>query len=350
MSRFGHNLMTVNGLSIAVHQPLANPNRGTRLAPQDLHRTHMVADYEGVPDGWPRAGKDEGSFFLGVSPDRECWFDFRELNRHAHHVAVVVSVQRINAVSGRLVDDIQLEQYVNNCPKHDVPFEADRFCKECGYMWPAQNYVCNAAGRDSEQQFWIDGWRSQEGQIRQFVFTDVEAGLGVAQQLIGTERSVAIGFAIYLSKQPKPVVSQPERTRRGGSPPPCEMKLMAAAPTLGGGGAFESFDYDSHSTRGFADIGEIERGPTRSLDETAFLSSIGTPAKQEVSYGRAVKQQVHKDPHELDFWQPTPAAVIMLTPAPEEWVKTLTRNGTTVDRTKEGLGFLHGLDGKKLHG
>lgn len=364
MSRHGYDKMSVNGLSVAVHHPISNPNRGKSLAPSDLHFTHKVAEYKEVPEKWPQAAANEGSFFFGVSPDREYWFDFRGMNHHSHFVAVVISVQRVNAVSGRKVDDIHLEQYKNNCPKHDVPFEGDRYCPMCSYKWPAQNYVTNAAGAKSQSEFWLDGWRSQEGEIRQFVFTDVEAGLGVAQQLIGEERSVAIGFAIYLSKEPKPVVLHPEVLRRSAS-------LFMSAPvthnasTLGhkrmgsmsgsksvhpSYGNLEAFGGDDQvfgsNPADPADVAMSLNSADRGMNlESAPVPQIGTPVQQEVSHGRAVEQQVHQDPNDLSFWQDLPAAVIMLTPAPNDWVFTVTRNGPTVDLTKGGLGFLDGVQG-----
>lgn len=362
MSRSGHDRMSVNGLSIAVHHPIADPHRGKNLARSDLHSVHKVAEYKEAPSHWPKAGADEGSFFFGVSPDREYWFNFRDLNMHKHYVAVVVSVQRVNAVSGRTVNDVVLEQYVNNCPKHDVPFLADRLCEKCGYKWPAQNYVTNAAGMESEMKFWIDGWRSQEGEIRQFVFTDVHAGLGVAQQLIGEERSVAIGFAIYLSKEPKPVTSHSEILRGPVSffAAPMNTKLFSARHDgIKGSGTFQVPDYETlgvssqvledhfsfdSNTRSVSGVSEGERKLGAS-DEAKVMSKIGTPTRQEVSHGRAVDQQVYPDPNDLEFWQDKPAAVIMLTPALQEWVNTATRNGPTVDLTKNGLGFLDGVKG-----
>ena len=337
MSRYGLSKMSVKGLAIDVHHPIMDPNRGTGLAPYDARLAHSVADYE-VPANWPRASANEGSFFFGVSPDRECWFDFHALENHSHYAAVVVSVQRVNAVSGRKVDDVALEQYKTNCPKHDVPFEADRFCPECKFKWPAQNYVTNAAGIASTQNFWLDGWRTQEGEIRQFVFTDVEAGLGVAQQLIGEERSVAIGFAIYLSKNPKPV-PVPGILRRGGSQEfgsKGVSNYLAASPHYND--QLLSYSAPTSMNQFSADRGLV-------LESVADVPRIGAPVQQEVSFGREVKQQVYEDPNSLDFWQETPAAVIMLTPAPEAWVATLTRNGPTVDRTNAGMGFLGGVQG-----
>jgi hypothetical protein len=317
--------MLVDGLSIGVNCPPKQITRVRSLAPYASQKVYNVADFKECPKSWPRAlGPKEASFFIGVTSDHEMWFDFNALSRHTHFAAVVVTVQRMNAVTGQKADHVYLEKYVGICPKHKISFEADRFCSECGYKWPAQNYITNAApGIDGG--FWLDGWRSQDGEIRQFVFADVEAGLGVAQQLIGDERTEDIRFAIFLSKNPKPISPRLNVLRRNIS-----------------GSTVAAHQSQQYGTLGGRDL---ESSPNGIGSPVGVMHQIGTPTKQEVSFGRAVDQKIHTDPNDIDFWQPEPAAVIMLTPAPQDWVATVTRNGATIDRTQGGMGPLAGLKG-----
>lgn len=317
--------MAVNRLSIGVNRPTKRLDRGRSLAPYANQIVFNVADFKECPKSWPRAqNPNEASFFVGVTDEHEMWFDFKALNAHPHFAAVVVTVQRVNAVSGQKADYVYLEKYVGTCPKHEIPFEADRYCPECGYKWPAQNYITNAVP-EADGAFWLDGWRSQDGEIRQFVFADVEAGLGVAQQLIGEERTEDIRFAIFLSKNPKPISPRLNVLRREISGSIATAHQSQQYGTLGG------HDLESFSNGIGSPVG--------------VMHQIGTPTKQEVSFGRAVDQKIHADPNDIDFWQPEPAAVIMLTPAPEAWVQTVTRNGATIDRTLGGMGSLAGLKG-----
>lgn len=335
--------MVVDTLSIGVNRPTKRAQHGRSLAPYASQGVFPVADFKEAPKSWPRAlNPKEASYFVPVTSEHEMWFDFNALSRHTHYAAVVVTVQRVNALSARKADHIYLEQYKTVCPNHNIPFEADRYCPECGYKWPAQNYITNAApGVDGG--FWLDGWRSQDGEIRQFVFADVEKGLGVAQQLIGDERTEDIRFAIFLSKEPKPIPVQ--NVLRRGYDPECQSN--------GGIGGFLGHSLNSpvfgakfeSGTRSMSLNATL--GGTRGDDEgfDASLARIGTPTRQEVSFGRAVDQKIHADPNDIDFWQPEPAAVIMLTPAPADWVATVTRNGPTIDRTQGGMGPLAGLKG-----
>ncbi|MCX6714431.1 MAG: hypothetical protein NTX72_01310 [Candidatus Uhrbacteria bacterium] len=350
-----HAGMTVNGLTIGVHRPRKDPRRGRVLAARAPQGVHNIADYKDMPQGWPRAqGPNELSCFVGVTDEHEMWFDVRPLNQHSHYAAVVVIVQRVNALTARTADHVYLEKYVDTCPKHETLFEAERFCPECKFKWPAQNYITNAGGADSERQFWLDGWRSQDGEIRQFVFADVEKGLGVAQQLIGEERTADIRFAIFLSKEPKPVPPRLQAARRGGGD---IVDCYLGDNTKGGGflghalnspvfGAKVDSSSQTRSLNMMATLGASSLGD----EDASFLQgndprTIGAPVKQEVSFGRAVDQKIHPDPHDIGFWQDEPAAVIMLTPAPAAWVETVTRNGATVDRTLGGMGPLAGLKG-----
>ena len=199
--------MEVNGLKIGVHHPVMNPNRGRALAPPCPWDVFNVAEYDNgqLPEAWERGGPNEGAFFVGTHSNRELWFDFRAVNHHSHFAAIVVSVQGMNGVTGQPLEVPRLEQYATQCPVHRVDFASERFCKSCGFTWPHQNYITNAAGDEPQRKFWTDGWRTQDGKICQFVFSGAGEGRGVAEQVLGAQRALGIGFLVYLSKEPKPV-------------------------------------------------------------------------------------------------------------------------------------------------
>src|SRR3989338_8440892 len=132
-----------SGLQIEVHHPSKDPERGSRLAPGWPWPVHMVAEYDdgSLPEAWERGSAGLEAYFVGVERERELWFDFHPMNAHSHFVAVIPSVQSVNAVTGQPIPEgvLRLEQYKTRCPVHDIEFTTDRFCAECGWKWPHQN-------------------------------------------------------------------------------------------------------------------------------------------------------------------------------------------------------------------
>ena len=193
------SLMEVNGLVATINTPEALKGEDVyNLPPYDECPAFNVDKYPACPPNWMHGSDKASSYFVPVRSGRGMWFDFTQNEHHSHHVAVVISVQGVNPITGQRVKELNLEQYRNKCPVHDVDFQGFRFCPECGYSWPAQNYLANT----SSAIFWIDGFRNEQGQVRQYIITEEEIR-SVAKAIIGDDRVYAIGFAFYLSKNPK---------------------------------------------------------------------------------------------------------------------------------------------------
>lgn len=161
-----------------------------------------VDDYPACPPNWMHGSGKASSYWLPARPGCGMWLDFNYNYEHSHHVAVVVSIQGINPITGQKTNGLRLEQYRENCPVHNTPFGQNRFCEECGHEWDAQNYI--STNTTPRGLFWIDGFRGGDGEVRQYVFTE-ETCKGVAAGIIGEDRVFAIGVAFYLSKEPKAV-------------------------------------------------------------------------------------------------------------------------------------------------
>ena len=203
---YNHKLMGVNGLYASINTPEALKGEEVhQLPPYCPCNAYVVDEYENCPDNWMHGSDKASSYFVPVEPNRGLWFDFTANDLHSHHVAVVVSVQGINPVTGQKTSCLNLEQYKGKCPIHEKNFEYNRFCPDCGYEWPAQSYLATT----TRQVLWIDGFRGENGKVRQYIITEEEIR-GIAAQMIGDERVFAIGFAFYLSKNPKP---QPEMAK-----------------------------------------------------------------------------------------------------------------------------------------
>ncbi len=340
--------MEVNGLTVCVHHPKKGLSSGTNLAPACQWPVHRVCDYDNgqLPENWERGEANQSSYFVGVESDRELWFDFNSNSQHTHDVAVVVSIQGLNALTGKPIEVTRLEQYQNVCPIHETPFGEGRFCKACGHTWPHQNYI---AGLAQGGHFWIDGWRALDGKIRQFVFDLMENGTGVAQQILGNKRAHGIGFAFYLSKNPKPVVQPVYRgpTELGMMSQSKGGDVMLCASANEGEEEPMYFGDLEAADSGLESFGPVLRSgaPSNRIGRASDKSVSRGPLKTEVSFGREVDQTFSRDPNELDFWQETPAGLIVLSHADHGWVSQITGNGPTVDRTAGGMGPLSGLKG-----
>jgi len=208
----GCQLVTARGLSLGVNLPPVLKQRFKKdgeehvqgLPPFCPVELGVVDEYEGAPEHWMRGSAKAGSFFFPTAEGRGFWLDFNMNRSHKYHVAVVVSIQGVNALTGQKVVGFEprLERYDSRCPVHDVEFGHDRYCAKCGHKWPAQNYLADTG--TPEGFFWLDGFRNQDGQVRQFIFTPEEMQRGVAQNLIGKDRVFAVGIAFFLSKKPRP--------------------------------------------------------------------------------------------------------------------------------------------------
>lgn len=280
-----HNRLSVNGLSVEIHMPQALVSKfgpdgeelDQGLPPYNLRPGYLVDECPNAPDGWQRsdAGRKAASFMTIIKPEHGLWLNFNQNGSHRHDVAAVVSVQGVNAITGQPVTGLGLEQYVNRCPVHGTPFGLELYCagEGCKFKWPSQNYL---ASTGSGGHFWLDGFRAPDGAVRQYVFTtDVERG--VAQQIIGPNQQEAIGIVFYLSKEPKP---EPVRSMRG----PVSFGGLEGLGMAKGG--FESLE---------------------SCEESV-----------QVAAGARIKQQVHKDPKPIDYWQDEPAGMLYIYYATED--------------------------------
>lgn len=183
--------MNVNGFKAGI-------KRADRL--KDIGRAHglpsgyniplyPIENLPGSPLDWVR---EMGSYVVPVDPEWGLWFDWT--SNDGLNTSIVPSVKGMNPITGLAIDGIRLEQYKTNCPKHNKPFLNNRFCEDCGYSWPMQNYV------SSPNTLWWDGFRQPDGKVRQFFFSADEER-DVASHIIGKQNTVpAFGFAFYKTK------------------------------------------------------------------------------------------------------------------------------------------------------
>ena len=197
-------LMAAGDMRMGFNMPnaLTDKDGGHGLPPFRVRKPYLVDEWPGCPQEWPRSEGSQTSYFVPVIKGKGMWLDFNECSRAIHDVAIVISIQGVNAITGMPVEDVILEQYKEECPRHKAKFGPHRYCKQCGFRWPKQNYLSTTATPDG--YLWLDGFRSGDGTVRQYILTE-ERLRGVAAAIVGERRVHAIGISFFLSKAQKPI-------------------------------------------------------------------------------------------------------------------------------------------------
>ena len=150
----------------------------------------LPVDYlKDKPDFWI-GGK--GSYVCPVDSNWALWFNWSMNNSD---VAILTSVKGMNPLTGQRINGIGLEQYQKKCPIHNCDLQHGNFCPECNYKWPNQNYICDP------NPMYLDGFRSDDGHVRQFYFTE-DMAKSIPELVIGMDDTVpAFGFCFYKLKK-----------------------------------------------------------------------------------------------------------------------------------------------------
>ncbi len=399
--------MTVNKLTVGLNMPEALKSIGEGkdeqahpLPPYHARKAFLVDEYPACPKDWLRSSGRIKSYFVPIREGAGLWLDFNQcLAGTPHHAAIVVSAQGVNAITGLPCKDPQLEQYRDECPKHKKAFGPDRLCSDCGFKWPKQNYLTSAAQPNGH--LWLDGFRAEDGFIRQYVFTASKMR-GVANAIIGEDRVFALGISYFLSKEKRPEPqSSPLRGHTLGfcsmSPEPdhdtqayflnsAEMDMTAhvkssdikyscnvsglagttGEPGPAGAAGAPGATYNSSSAGGTLKYrsasgligakGLMSRKAafptvsTRVIDNSVLLSAPAAPSapiainnvqvkKLEIAAGARVSQHIFDDPNSLDFYQGEPEGLIVINYCTEEDAIKIIEAGR-VDLSGNREGFL----------
>lgn len=370
--------MEINGCKCILNSPKAKKDsEAPTLPPYQPRKAYSVDEYEGCPDTWMHGSPKAASYFTAVEPEHGLWLDFNQCWNHTHHIAALVSIQGVNPITGMpLIDTaMRLEQYREKCPKHDKEFGADLFCEECGYKWAPQNYL-TTTNPDGRGQLWLDGFRADDGSVRQYYFTEEEIK-GVATQIIGDKRVYAIGVAFYRSKERKPEVIQTTNHivdfnnpyKIWGTPKVHDLdtwksksisKWKSRGSGIGGSsvGSHMTHRLKKHVTK---EASELTSGfPTDDASsmlqhssgdgnlttgydpDIAVFKRISIPLERkqlEIGAGAKINQKIYRDPETLDFWEDAPIGMLYINYVQESEAKRIIAIGKK-DLTKKGEGFL----------
>jgi len=289
----------------------------------------------GAPESWVR---EPGSFVCPVRPNWALWFDWTM--NDSYNTAIMASVKGMNPITGLKIDGIGLHKYDEKCPKHGCDFKGDRFCPECEYKWPPQNYVC------SPNTLWWDGFRQPDGSVRQFFFSEDESR-DIASLVIGEENTVpAFGFVFYKTKEkvvPPHYFLRSTVASFGGSIPynsaipstssPSSMSANTPIQEKTSPYGAVPLSYDSEDAEMSKAWVYAHRTHERSLKRSVYVA-VGAGAK--------IRQELKEDDQDLSNWKEEPSSMIRLYFVFEEQFTDIVKGGV-LDLNGKQEGFLDGL-------
>lgn len=186
-----NRIMNINGQYVSIMRADKVDNHNSNLPP-GIPIPVLPVDYlKNRPNFWIGG---QGSYVCPIESDWALWFNWTMNKRD---IAILTSVKGMNPITGQRIDGFGLEQYKSKCPVHDVQFKHGKFCSECNFKWPEQNYIADPC------KFYLDGFRSSDGEVRQFYFTE-DMAKSIPELVIGKEDTVpAFGFCFYSLKDKK---------------------------------------------------------------------------------------------------------------------------------------------------
>ena len=340
------------------------------LPPGSKVEVFPIAALPGCPEGWVRA---TGTYVCPVDVSWGLWFDWTMNDQY--NTAIIPSVKGMNPITGQKIDHIGMEQYRDKCPIHNTDFGHDRYCEKCSYKWPSQNYVCYP------DTLWWDGFRSPDGSVRQFFFTEDEKR-DIASLVIGKENTVpAFGFVFYRTKVQRNIT--PPNEPRGsilvggnswghewiknikygvcGSAAPnnndyedsgeCMCDIYAAEAKADDCCVdAEKITKDNYKSSPIVSSCSVQHTNSskkylRSIDREEKTSGNIVIPKKEVSVGGGarINQSLTVDPLALDGWCEKEAALIRLYFVFEPQFREIVEKGGIKDISGTDTGYLSGL-------
>jgi hypothetical protein len=256
--------MKIGTLEVVFHRTVrvADGRVPSNLPPSlGTMKVYRVADYKDrCPKEW-----DEGGFFVPLHDTEALWISFRH---SGHPVAVLVGAGGINALTG----------------------------EKLGTKLEEDNYMV------TPPQPWLDGWKSDDGCVYQFVATPHKKGKGitVAEQMIGAEsKTGAIGLAVF---EPNDIRAlQPfSKPIEGYGDSPTDNDFTWSAPPLA-----QSLS-DVLSAAG-------EAGPVSSAKPKLTAQADGVElAEMGIGKGGRIHQKIYHDPYGIEVWQDAPVAAVAI--------------------------------------
>ncbi len=248
LTKIQHDRIEVGGVKLGFQRTCRVPEGKINSLPAGLgyFPVFKVSDFKSdVPKNW-----HEEAYFFPMYQSEAMWINFDGANREPK--AIVIASGNINAISGKPFD-VSKDNGSKKKSKLDFGLKKE------------QNYVV------VPPQPWIDGWKSKDGKVYQFVAAELGSGETVEGQITGEE---TIGGLQLITYDPKPGLklipeSRPNEYMSGGSP-----MIFLSSMSMG-------------ATRG------ISKG----------IQSMG------LGKGGSIEQKIYDDPHGLEVWNENPTEI-----------------------------------------
>src|SRR5689334_9888868 len=110
-----NTVMEINGLKATLNMPAAlksevkdGVEKAHALPPYNQREAHVVDEYPACPPNWMHGSNRAASYFVAVEADRGLWLDFNPNHYHANDVAILISIQGINPLTGQKTGEMRL--------------------------------------------------------------------------------------------------------------------------------------------------------------------------------------------------------------------------------------------------
>ncbi len=237
------DVLVVGGLDMSMQRTVRVQQGKLNSLPAGLGRfpLYAVNDYKsGTPEQWK-----DGTFFMPMYNHEALWISFDRRHFFSNPFAVKIGAGNINAVNGRILEEMLIQG--------------------------EQDYLI------VPPQPWIDGWKSPDGKVYQFVAAELGSGETVEEQITGKAEVGGIQFFVYKPRDDAKLVmdSRPNEYIESGS-------WNAAYSTL---------------------------LPETSMQYCASTSkSFLLPRSMGLGKGGEISQKIYDDPHGSQVWVADPFA------------------------------------------
>lgn len=234
-----HNI-ELGPLSFSLHKTVrvaANEEPANLPPSLGTFELFKVSDFK-CPESW-----DKDAYFIAMHSKEAMWINFQTCTP----VAVVIGAGGINALDGKPVSE-KLEK---------------------------DNYLV------TPPQPWLDGWKTEDGSVYQFVATETGENKTIGEQLAQTTDH-ALTFAVYETKNPEKFQNQ--FVSRGG---------FAGMPK----GGLEGMPLMACS---------FSVGAECCLETDSLVNEMG------MGKGGKITQKIYEDPHGIEEWKESPTKTMKI--------------------------------------
>ena len=286
LNKYQKNSLDIGGLKLNFQRTCRVPQGKINSLPAGLGEFPLfrVSDFRsGAPKHW-----NEESYFFPMYRQEAMWINF-ERWYSGNPKALVVAAGNINAISGKPFDlsKNMVDKKRKNHKEGELVVKLEK----------DQNYLV------VPPQPWLDGWKSEDGKIYQFVAAELGSGETVEGQITGEESVGGIQLIVYDPKPGQKLIreTRPNEYMSGGSWEGFDMSVGDVHPFMEKG-MFMSSMILSDSYSGIMCRSSTPRARSRSVS----INSVSAVRDMGLGKGGEIEQKIYPDPYGIDVWNKDP--------------------------------------------